>query len=219
MPLRVPAQLNVDMVKANAGIEGRHAWETYWYEWPLNLRGILYYSVDKGHSYTAGVYLLGESHAPPACPSILASSCGWPCPCIAGNPMVIWLVLGCILIAVVAGFIHLRLRTLPLWGLSRYDRTFIIIAFCLTGYALNLLPYIGVKRSCFSYHYMPALMYGQLITGLVVDRMVPQRWRSHVIATLLVVCGGCFTYYAPWIYALPLTGEGHERRRWLPRWN
>ncbi|RYY38594.1 hypothetical protein EON62_00340 [archaeon] len=52
-------QLNVDMVRSNAGIDVRHNWETVWWEWPLNLRGILYYSVDRGHTYTEGVYLLG----------------------------------------------------------------------------------------------------------------------------------------------------------------
>jgi dolichyl-phosphate-mannose--protein O-mannosyl transferase len=32
------------------------------------------------------------------------------------------------------------------------------LGFCLAGYVLNLLPYLAVVRSCFIYHYMPALM-------------------------------------------------------------
>ena len=45
---------------ANARINVRHAWETLWWEWILNLRGLLYYSKDAGHSYTNAIYLLGN---------------------------------------------------------------------------------------------------------------------------------------------------------------
>lgn len=37
----------------------RHNWESTWHEWPLNSRGVLYYSKDVGQAYTAMVYLLG----------------------------------------------------------------------------------------------------------------------------------------------------------------
>lgn len=47
------------MVKASDGITQRHNWDSVWHEWMLNLRGILYYSVDRGHSYTESIYLLG----------------------------------------------------------------------------------------------------------------------------------------------------------------
>jgi dolichyl-phosphate-mannose--protein O-mannosyl transferase len=40
-------QLNQEMLSANARIDVRHNWESVWWEWPLNLRGILYYSQDK----------------------------------------------------------------------------------------------------------------------------------------------------------------------------
>ena len=37
----------------------RHPWETVWWEWMFNLRGLLYYSYDKANTYTQSVYLLG----------------------------------------------------------------------------------------------------------------------------------------------------------------
>lgn len=50
-PSYVPAlfspQLNGEMLSANARIDVRHNWESLWWEWPLNLRGLLYYSMDK----------------------------------------------------------------------------------------------------------------------------------------------------------------------------
>ena len=60
-------QLNVEMLLANARIVIHHAWGSKWYEWPLNLRGILYFSRDhtneNGEMTTDLVYLLGEDPA------------------------------------------------------------------------------------------------------------------------------------------------------------
>lgn len=52
--------LNREMLRANASIMQRHPWETVWWEWILNLRGLLYYSYDLKHTYTQGMYLIGE---------------------------------------------------------------------------------------------------------------------------------------------------------------
>lgn len=43
--------------------------------------------------------------------------------------------------------------------------------------------------------------------------------REAVVKWALFLVVACFLFYAPWVYALPLTSEGHERRRWLKRWN
>jgi dolichyl-phosphate-mannose--protein O-mannosyl transferase len=39
--LRTFLQLNAEMLSANARIDVRHNWESVWWEWPLNLRGVL----------------------------------------------------------------------------------------------------------------------------------------------------------------------------------
>jgi hypothetical protein len=60
------------MLSANARIAVRHAWESLWYEWPLNLRGLLYYSKNiDDPDKTNTVYLLG------AC----MRGGGWRCGC------------------------------------------------------------------------------------------------------------------------------------------
>ena len=52
-------QLNSEMLAANARIDVRHNWESTWWEWPLNLRGLLYYSQEMKHSYTKVRQLAG----------------------------------------------------------------------------------------------------------------------------------------------------------------
>ena len=46
LPSPLPLQLNGEMLSASARITLRHHWESTWTEWPLNIRGLLYYSKD-----------------------------------------------------------------------------------------------------------------------------------------------------------------------------
>jgi dolichyl-phosphate-mannose--protein O-mannosyl transferase len=150
---------------------------------------------------------------------------------------------------------------------THFSHYFCVVTFCVAAYFLNLLPYLGVKRSAFIYHYMPALMYAEILAALTMDRLfgafhvntllrggarsltrplLQQRVpRLHVrdqpgtassarptawlfagpkympIAArlfLLTMVAG-FAYFMPWIYALPLSQEAHNQRRWLKRWD
>ena len=46
-----------------------------------------------------------------------------------------------------------------------------------------------------------------------------KRWMPLVTKAYLLVTVGSFVYFSPWIYSLPLTPEGHARRRWLSSWD
>ena len=39
-------------------------------------------------------------------------------------------------------------------------------SFCLVAYMWNLLPYLGVTRQAFIYHYMPGLHYASLLSAV-----------------------------------------------------
>lgn len=167
-----------------------------WWSWPLNLRGLLYYSedVDKAAKTQKLVYLLG-------------------------NPAVIWLILVGVCVAFGFAFVYCRYRhdsTLRLprsWGATMRVLTYL----CLV-YLCNLLPYILVSRSAFIYHYMPALLYGELIFGVLVDRLfnqfAPTVTKYMTLAVLLV-----WLHFAPWVYCLEATLDDHARRRWLKGWD
>lgn len=59
----------------------------------------------------------------------------------------------------------------------------------------------------------------QVLGGLLVDKLTPVAMKPAVVKAILLVVVSCYLYYSPWIYAFPLTSEGHARRRWLPRWD
>jgi hypothetical protein len=188
-------RLNVEMLLANARISIRHAWETVWWEWIFNLRGLLYYSKDAGHSYTNAIYLLG-------------------------NPVVIWLVAAGVAASATLLTCACRCRrfgaapgVLAVYfaALDRWAPLWAVLAYCLCAYAANLAPYAAVARSCFIYHYMPGLMYGELATALLIDALAGRRWMPVAFKVVLAPVVVCFLYYAPWIYLFALTNDGHVR--------
>lgn len=90
--------------------------------------------------------------------------------------------------------------------------------FLLSAYSLNLFPYIAVDRSAFLYHYIPGLLYAQLLTALMIDSF-PKQGQKWVVLILVIVESAAFIYWAPWIYCIPLSTAQHQKRRLLPRWN
>ena len=102
---------------------------------------------------------------------------------------------------------------------TRFGAFFSAVLFCMAGYWVNLLPYLAVSRSCFIYHYIPALVYGEMLTALLLEHLLPRATFRYAYKFVLLAVCAAYLYYAPWVYALPLTNDGHARRRWLPRWD
>ena len=77
--------------------------------------------------------------------------------------------------------------------------------------------YIAVARSAFCYHYMPGLFYAELLLALFMDRVTRP---YHVVGTRIVLAAvfAGFVFWSPWVYAFPLTRQGHDARRWMASW-
>jgi dolichyl-phosphate-mannose--protein O-mannosyl transferase len=224
-------ELNKRMIVHNANILAPHPWMSSWWEWVLNLRGVAYYGKDLPFTYTAAVYLIGN-HAI----HMLV---------IAG--FILFFVLIGLHLRVrpfaerlmALGKLHgesfsssdgylaspIATARSPITSLSLSDPTirslnlfFASGAFCVAAYCINLIPYLGVARSTFIYHYMPALIYGELLLARVIEHIAGKHTPIAARVVLLVV-GLVWLHYTPWIYGFPLTNDGHARRRWNPRWD
>lgn len=243
--------LNRRMVASNAGISKKHTWQTRWYEWMVNVRGVLYFSRKASTLQTEASalasYAEGLGNSTTADPSAVAAAAAAAKDAAAaataavaatkteagaaaalstkvyliGNPVVAGMCL-----ATGVGF----LLTLAL--LVRYRRSALVVSsaagrarsdalytgvFLLAGWVVNLAPYVLVDRPAFLYHYIPSLMYAQLLAGQLVD-MLPPRPRRAVVAVGVAAMAAALVFWAPWIYALPLTKAGHLRRQWMPKW-
>jgi dolichyl-phosphate-mannose--protein O-mannosyl transferase len=190
---------NKTMLSANASITTRHRWESYWYWWVVNWRGLLYFNRQEPETGKwASVYLL----------------------C---NPIVCWFCAACVAIMATAGLFTTRYRRggfgifCGKTGAAR-QKALSTCLFLMSGWLVNLLPYILVDRSAFVYHYLPGLLYAQLLGGVMVDQL-PRRIGIVSMATTVCAAVGGFCFFAPWTYCVPLTSEQHAQMRWFGRWD
>ncbi len=129
---------------------------------------------------------------------------------LIGNPLVWWLAL--------AGM------ALSLWILiDRRTRTQIKGALIMLwlGYMINLVPFMGVHRVLFLYHYLLCLVLGVGITvaslWAVQERYPHWPWQRILIGFYAVLIIS-FIFFAPVYYGTPLSSAGLQLRMWLPTW-
>lgn len=195
---RTFAYLNKRMIASNAGVKKKHSWESDWYHWITNWRGILYYVKNEekdGIKHKSQIYLIG-------------------------NPAVLWLVLVCGVGFALSVLISVRYRrtTLNPTLATRLKWVRSNGLFLLSGWLCNILPYILVVRSAFIYHYLPGLFYGQLLCGVVSDAL-PVKIRAVFVTVTIGLMVMAYWYWSAWIYGFFLPEEVYLKMRWLPRWN
>lgn len=123
---------------------------------------------------------------------------------LIGNPLVYWLSA----IAVIFIFLNLHSESIK-------DRKTPMII--MGGYLLNFLPFIGINRVMFLYHYFAALIFGVLALAFLFD-MIVQKRKKTVFTVLISATALVFLIFAPLSYGLPLATEQHENRIWFSGW-
>lgn len=179
------SQLNIEMYKANQGLNAGHPYGSAWYTWPLMSRPIFYWVKD-----TSRIYLMG-------------------------NPT-IWWATTLAVVFLLTSYIYYGFK-----NSLRFLPTFLI-----TGYILNLLPFIGVKRVMFLYHYFTALIFSILILVYLLDtstssvqaKLTTRKSSKWVVGALIAVSTITFIYFAPLSYGLNLSPRAYELRVWLASW-
>lgn len=95
-----------------------------------------------------------------------------------------------------------------------------IIKILLGGYFLNLLPFIGVKRVMFLYHYLTGLVFAILILVYLIEKQDDPTWLTvkKIFIGLAIASALAFIYFAPLTYGLSLSPKAYDARVWLPSW-
>jgi dolichyl-phosphate-mannose-protein mannosyltransferase len=81
--------------------------------------------------------------------------------------------------------------------------------FLAMGYMVNLLPFIGIRRPMFLYHYLTALLFSIMIAGVMLGRI--RRGRPAVFMALTTLTLASFFVVAPVTFGTNLPG-------WWPWW-
>jgi dolichyl-phosphate-mannose-protein mannosyltransferase len=200
------------MHAVNIGLKATHPYQSYWYEWPVLVgKPVLYWQKEQ-----TWVYCMG-------------------------NP-VSWIV---VVIAVVF-FIYWTLQQAvkKFLAILKADRTgkrpnhsvwdYVFAKywwrglFLLTSYLGNLLPFAMIPRATWNYHYIPALLVGFMLVGIVLEMLldyykISKRESSEgffrfIFVALVVFVTASFLYYAPWTYGFPLPQPKLMDRFLLKSW-
>ncbi|NBS17469.1 MAG: phospholipid carrier-dependent glycosyltransferase [Gammaproteobacteria bacterium] len=103
----------------------------------------------------------------------------------------------------------LTLLQTTLWLRLRYlDATGRLL---LLGWLMNLLPFMGIGRVMFIYHYLSALVFAILLLVYLAERLPGYRRVTFGIA-LFALAG--FGYFSPWTYGFPAS----RPMAWLSSW-
>ena len=195
--------LNKEMLRANREIQERHPWESKWYEWLYNARGILYLDDPAPEGKKEQIYLIMNP--------VLTVVCGLG-------------VLACMVLLLVSLKRILRRRRssdarthMELENLVKRAGT---ICFFLAGWVLNLIPYMEVERCTFLYHVLPALQLASILSAIALEE-IPRRFKAREIVCIAIVCAQAAAFYRwrAWVYGLHRTVEELDELRLMPRWN
>lgn len=185
-------ELNTQMYKSNAGLSATHPYASKWYEWPLMIGfreesrpPIFYWNQSDGNNH-ARIYLIG-------------------------NPAVWWLsalAMVYVIFSLIAGIPKI-IRTRVL------GRTNKIYLFFIFAYFFNLLPFIGVARVLFLYHYFGALIFAILALVFVIDQTP---WKKQIFIGILAVSTLLFITFAPLSYGIAIPDELYKTKVWFKSW-
>jgi dolichyl-phosphate-mannose--protein O-mannosyl transferase len=120
-----------------------------------------------------------------------------------GNPVVWW----------VSSVAMMSFLSFLLFWQIRPDKTNLIL---LAGYAINILPFVGVKRVMFLYHYLTALVFAVIILVYLIDRYESKR--RLIFGIIVISALAAFIYFAPLSYGLPIGEEKLNSRLWFESW-
>jgi len=185
-------ELNKEMYTANATLTATHPYGSKWYTWPLMLRPIYYWN---GTDDSAATTSIGH---PPAEEKIY----------LIGNPIVWW--------GSTVAVLYLLLTLLGNFKFSIFNfQKLKVPLILLGGYLMNFLPFIGISRVMFLYHYFAGLIFAILMFAYVIDKLPKPR---NTILIILSVAAFLFIFFAPLSYGLPLDATAFSHRVWLSSW-
>ncbi len=124
---------------------------------------------------------------------------------LLGNPVIWWASTVAMLYLLIGVF----------YGLYRGVRPKLLPVLLTGTYLLNILPFIGISRAMFLYHYFIGSILAIIALVYLIDRLENKK---RAFVALLVASVAMFIFFAPLTYGLPLTEKAYHLRNWLPSW-
>ena len=198
-------ELNQEMYTANATLTATHPYSSKWYTWPFMIRPIYYWNHSAPTEFPGSDWDPTPRTAASGSAQIAESKIYF-----IGNPIIWW--------ASTIAILYLVLSSMGDW-ISKFKKKpislNIVPLILIGGYFLNYLPFVGIGRVMFLYHYLSALIFAILALAYLIDQ---QKNRRNILIGLIVLASLAFLYFAPLSYGLPLEAGSFQNRLWLTSW-
>ena len=206
-------ELNKEMYVANQTLTATHPYSSKWYTWPFMIRPIYYWN-HPVPTVASGGAQIAESKI-----------------YLIGNPFIWWSSTVAILYLLVSSIFDWLGAKIKSQKFVIRNSQFVILA----GFLINLLPFIGIGRVMFLYHYLASLIFAILALIYLIDPdrnrsasvvsgqpvsngASQQKNRRNIIIGTLIIASLVFLYFAPLSYGLPLNASAFQNRLWLTTW-
>jgi len=193
-----------------------HPYCAAWYKWPLLSRPIAYFYQTASNA-NEPVPITG----PP-----VPSNTGKVIYDVhaMGNPFLWWFAFAAILLLMIVVLLKQiiipSIRDKRLSFNSSFSVDTGIALYLVLNYAANLLPWVGVNRCVFIYHYMTAVVFAFMALAWLIDKCLRSyhiELRSFGLAvTFLIIFG--FIFWMPIYLGLPLSADAYNLRMWFSSW-
>lgn len=134
---------------------------------------------------------------------------------LLGNPIIWWTSTVAVILLLLQNFQFLIFNFQ-----KRIIKPDFVAVILFGGYLLNLLPFIGIKRVMFLYHYLTGLVFAILILVYLIENTQPfDKLRARkIFIGLAIVSTIAFIYFAPLTYGLPLNPKDYNAKVWFSGW-
>jgi len=176
------------------GLGMNHFFYSPWYEWPLSLKPMWFYSGSKDGNTGSTIMTLG-------------------------NPAV-WLGGLAALVTMIGMWFKQRLRTRPLRISSHSLHDDMRPGLLVISFLAQYLPWILVPRGTYIYHYFPAVPFIILCTVLALYYCGLRRQKlARLIAiSFTVMAGLLFIAFFPYVSGLRVSKAWLDAMQWFPNW-
>lgn len=203
------------MFNYHSKLTATHAFQSDWYTWPVIYRPMFFYM---GRELPAGQM---------------------ECISSFGNPAIWYMGLVCTLISL-GLFIKKAITGSPLVSSAEGDSRFLklfaagdeadpdrserdrrLLLFCLLGLACNLLPWVGISRCIFIYHYFASVPFIMIFTVYIFRNISRYNKKTGAALTIafLVLAAVLFVMFLPvWSGAEVSKDYVNTYLKWFPSW-
>mmetsp|Transcript_20912 Transcript_20912/g.34463 ORF Transcript_20912/g.34463 Transcript_20912/m.34463 type:complete len:584 (-) Transcript_20912:302-2053(-) len=191
-------ELTTTMFSANKGILQTHPYQSKFWGWPIGQGGMWYWGKGNPDGSQTNILITANT-------AIYYTTTAF-----------VFLIYPIAAVSSILYMIQIYLTdesSTKSKGVTERLRSFLFLGtVTYVTYVGNMLPYIGVARSTYAYHYFPALFCAIILTALTIEYVLYASPYYKTLVAFAFVAAGAYVYsiIMPEIYGDPISADRHQ---------